>query len=71
MGDHEEETNTSPGGNNEEKIMAKNRAYTLPAFSLDKRIKGLKAGAIKKVKSTGKVELNNSVLQEVQNLFIY
>jgi hypothetical protein len=30
--------------------MAKNRDYRLPAFSLDKRIKGLKVGAIKKAR---------------------
>jgi hypothetical protein len=49
--------------------MAKNGDYRLPAFSLDKRIKGLDVGAIKS--STGKDELNNSVLKEPQNLFIF
>jgi hypothetical protein len=51
--------------------MAKNRDYRLPAFSLDKRMKGLKEGAIKKVKSSGKAEFYNSVLQEPLNLFIF
>jgi len=49
--------------------MAKNIDYRLPAFCLDKRIKGLEVGAIKT--RTGKAELNNSVLQEPQNLFIF
>jgi hypothetical protein len=40
-----------------------------PLFSLDKRIKGLEVRAIKT--STEKAELNNSVLQEHQNLFIF
>jgi len=69
MGNHEEETNTSLGGYNEEKGVAKNRDYRLPAFSVDKRIKGLVAGATKT--NRGKAELNNSVLQEPQNLFIF
>jgi len=56
MGNHEEETNTSLGGYNEEKGMAKNRDYRLPAFSLDKRIRSLEVGARKT--STGKAELN-------------
>ena len=49
--------------------MANNRDYWLPAFSLDKRIKGLEVRAIKT--SKGKAELNNSVLQESQILFIF
>jgi hypothetical protein len=69
MGNHEEETNTSLGGYNEEKGMANHRDYRLPAFSLDKRIRGLEVGAIKTSKENA--ELNNSVLQEPQNLFIF
>jgi hypothetical protein len=53
MGEDEEETNTSLGGY-EQKRMAKNRDYRLPAFSLDKRMKGLKEGGHQKSKKFGK-----------------